>query len=264
MQSPLTAERRPARRVAALYDVHGNAPALEAVLDEVTALGVDLIVVGGDVLPGPLPSECLAALARQTASVFFIAGNGERDVIAADGGEVLASLPEAAREVVRWTAGAVSREELSAIASWPDTVQLSIGGIGAVLFCHATPRSDRELFTVRTPDDRILAAFQGVDARVVVCGHTHVQFDRTVGDTRVVNAGSVGMPFGEPGAYWLLLGPGIELRRTDYDLDAAARRIASCDYPAAGAFARDSVLQPPSADAMVAMFENAVSRAGGT
>jgi predicted phosphodiesterase len=254
--------RRPVRRVAALYDVHGNAPALDAVLNEVTALGVDLIVVGGDMLPGPLPRESLAALAGRATPTLFICGNGERDVIAAHGGAELGSLPAAARGVVRWTAGAVSPEELAAIAAWPDTVQLSIEGVGAVLFCHATPRSDRELFTERTPQDRILPAFEGVDARVVVCGHTHVQFDRTIGETRVVNAGSVGMPFGEPGAYWLLLGPDVELRRTDYDLDAAARRISVCEYPAAEAFARDNVLHPPSAEAMVAMFEEAVSRAG--
>ncbi len=81
---------------------------------------------------------------------------------------------------------------------------------------------------------------------MVVCGHTHMQFDRTVGDTRVVNAGSVGMPFGERRAYWLLLGPALELRRTNYDLSAAARRIEASDYPGASDFAAQNVMTPPA------------------
>lgn len=251
------------QRVAALYDVHGNVPALEAVLERVADLDVDLIVVGGDVLPGPQPKEALAALAALTTPTLFIGGNGERDVVAAHRGADLASLPEQARAVVRWTADALSEDELRAIASWPDVVEVAIEGVGDVLFCHATPRSDRELFTERTAVERLLPAFEDVDAQVVVCGHTHVQFDRQVGPARVVNAGSVGMPFGEPGAYWLLLGPDVEFRRTGYDFDAAARRIAECSYPAAGGFARDNVLRPPSAEAMVAAFEEAASRTSG-
>ena len=119
-------------------------------------------------------------------------------------------------------------------------------GLGDVLFCHATPRNDTEIFTRLTPEERLLPVFQDVEASLVVCGHTHMQFDRRVGRLRVVNAGSVGMPFQAPGAYWLLLGPDIELRRTPYDLEDAARRIRATAYPQAEDFAANNVLTTPS------------------
>ena len=115
-----------------------------------------------------------------------------------------------------------------------------------MLFCHATPRNDSEIFTRLTSEDRLLPVFDGLNVPVVVCGHTHMQFDRTIGTTRVVNAGSVGMPFEEPGAYWVLLGPDVQLRRTPYDLTKAAERIRDTTYPQAEDFAARNVLQPPS------------------
>ena len=126
-----------------------------------------------------------------------------------------------------------------------------------MLFCHATPRNDTELFTRLTPEDRLLPVFAGIGAALVVCGHTHMQFDRTVGTLRVVNAGSVGMPFGEPGADWLLLGPGVELRHTPYDLRRAAERIRGTDYPQAEEFASRDVLRPRSEAEMLELFGKA-------
>src|SRR5207249_11125578 len=117
--------------------------------------------------------------------------------------------------------------------------------------CHATPRNDTDIFTRLTAEDRLLPLFEALDVPVVVCGHTHMQFDRTIGKTRVVNAGSVGMPFQEPGAYWLLLGPDVQLRRTSYDLDRAAERIRATDYPDAENYAANNVLKPPSEGAML-------------
>ena len=92
---------------------------------------------------------------------------------------------------------------------------------------------------------------------MVVCGRTHMQFDRTIGRTRVVNAGSVGMPFGKPGAYWLLLGPDVELRHTRYDLAKAAKRIRATSYPQAQEFADHNVLQPPSEKEMLGALSKA-------
>ena len=115
-----------------------------------------------------------------------------------------------------------------------------------MLFCHATPRSDTEVFTRLTSEDRLLPVFEGLNVPVIVCGHTHMQFDRTIGRIRVLNAGSVGMPFGEPGAYWLLLGPNVQLRHTRYDLAKAAERIRDTKYPHAQDFAARNVLQPPT------------------
>jgi len=89
---------------------------------------------------------------------------------------------------------------------------------------------------------------------VVVCGHTHMRFDRTIGRVRVLNAGSVGMPYGEPGAYWLLLGPTVQFRHTHYDLTKAAERIRDTNYPQAHDFAAHNVLQPPSEGEMLEVF----------
>jgi diadenosine tetraphosphatase ApaH/serine/threonine PP2A family protein phosphatase len=123
-----------------------------------------------------------------------------------------------------------------------------------VLFCHATPRSDDEIFTRLTAENRLVPIFEGLDVPLDVCGHTHMQFDRAVGVTRVVNAGSVGMPFGEVGAYWLLLDPDVVLRHTPYDLSHAAARIRSTSYPRADEFAQRNVLQPPSEDEILALY----------
>src|SRR6187549_3834664 len=193
-------------RIAALYDIHGNLPALEAVLEDIRHAEVDQVVVGGDVFPGPMPRETLACLLSLDVPVQFIQGNGDRVVRAQMAGTESSEVPEQFRETVRWNAQQLQPENEQVLASWPLTLRVPIGGLGEVLFCHATPRNDTEIFTRLTPEDRLLPIFEGLGAALVVCGHTHMQFDRTVGSVRVVNAGSVGMPFQEPGAYWLLLG----------------------------------------------------------
>ena len=143
------------------------------------------------------------------------------------------------------------------LVGWPKTVQLDIDGLGQVLFCHSTPRSETEVFTQLTAEERLLPLFEPLQVAVVVCGHTHMQFDRMIGRTRVVNAGSVGMPFGEPGAYWLLLGPDVQLRHTPYDLANAAESIRVSSYPHAQDFAAHNVLQPPSEKQMLEAFSKA-------
>jgi putative phosphoesterase len=243
-------------RVAALYDIHGNLPALEAVLEDARSAAVEMIVVGGDVLPGPMPRETLDVLQSIDLPIRFIYGNGEREVLSRLAG-VETGLPEQFREVIRWNGEQLSKEQQELIKDWPAKLQVDVPGLGDLLFCHATPRNDTEIFTVLTAEERLVPVFESVSAAVVVCGHTHMQFDRTVGPIRVVNAGSVGMPFGKPGACWLLLGPDIELRRTDYDLDAAAARIRATQYPQAEDFAAHNVLQPPPEEQMLAAFAQA-------
>jgi predicted phosphodiesterase len=258
-------------RVAALYDIHGNLPALEAVLQEVDHADVDRVVVGGDVVPGPMPREVLERLLGLDRPVHFISGNGELSILAqmaaADEGSVTywgttsgAPPPEPVREVYRWTAQELRQDYAPVLASWPRTLQLEIRGLGTVLFCHSTPRSETEVFTRLTAEDHLRPVFDGVQATVVVCGHTHMQFDRMVGATRVVNAGSVGMPFGEPGAFWALLGPEVQLRQTPYDLAGAAERIRATPYPQAHEFAARSVLHPPSEADMLEAFARAELR----
>ena len=246
-------------RVAAIYDIHSNLPALEAVLRDIRQAKVDRVLVGGDVLPGPMPRETLAGLLNLEMPVQFIQGNGDRAVREEMAGTESA-LPLQAQEVVRWTARQLDPEHERLLASWPQTLRMDIRGIGEVLFCHATPRNDTDVFTRLTREDRLLPVFGKLDVPLVVCGHTHMQFDRTIGSTRVVNAGSVGMPYGDPGADWLVLGPNVELRHTAYDLTAAAERIRATNYPQAEDFAANNVLQVPSEAEALEAFAKAELR----
>jgi putative phosphoesterase len=242
-------------RVAALYDIHGNLPALDAVLADVRAAQVDLIVIGGDVMFGPMPRECLQRLLDLDTPARFISGNCDREMLAARRGVESASVPEVYRALFRWAGEQIAEFEQT-IASWPATISIDVDGIGAVLFCHATPRNDVDIFTRLTPEDRLLPIFAGIEAPVVVCGHTHMQFDRHVGRTRVVNAGSVGMSFQGPGAFWLLLGiDGVQLRRTSYDLAEAAMRVRETPYPSAEEFAMRNILDPPTEASMLDIFQ---------
>jgi len=252
-------------RVAALYDIHGNLPALEAVLQEIRQANVDQIVVGGDVVPGPMPRETPKRLLDLDFPTQFIHGNGELAILAQMAGARTGSVtywgttsgarpPESIVEIYRWTAAELQAEFEPVLARWSKTLQLEIDGLGQVLFCHSTPRSETEVFTQLTAEDRLLPLFEPVQVSMVVCGHTHMRFDRMIGRTRVVNAGSVGMPFGEPGAYWLLLGPDVQLRQTLYDFTEAAERIRQTHYPEAQEFAAHNVLLPPSEEKMLAAF----------
>jgi predicted phosphodiesterase len=241
-------------RVAAIYDLHANLPALEPVLQEIQQAAVDQIVVGGDVVPGPMPRETLQCLLDLGIPVQFIQGNGEVAVLEQMAGREPAAVPEPYRPIIRWTAQQLYPEDERLLAGWPKTLRVKIPGLGEVLFCHATPRNENECFTRLTPDDRLLPVFEGLDVPVVICGHTHMQFDRRIGRIRVVNAGSVGMPFGESGSDWLLLGRDIQLQHTPYDFTKAAERIRETNYPQAQDFAERYVLRPPSQDEILKVF----------
>jgi len=248
-------------RVAAIYDIHANLRALDAVLAEIRAATVDHIVVGGDVVPGPMPRETLARLLDLEVPVSFIQGNGEAAVFQERVGIYQEPLPAHARAVVRWTGYAITGAEASVMASWPMLLTLAIDGIGDVLFCHGTPRHHNEIFLATTSEESLRPLFDPLHVPLVVCGHSHMAFDRYVGPTRVVNAGSVGLPFGAPGADWLLLGPDVQLRHTTYDLAAAAAEVRSSSYPDAEGFGKQ-ILEPPSRESIVAAFAKAELRYG--
>src|SRR5215208_1929967 len=217
-------------RVAALYDIHGNLPALEAAMAAVEAAGADTIVVGGDVVLGPMPRETLERLLALGPRARFIRGNCDRLVVDAfDGRPLPPRLPPAVREPIAWTAAQLDRTHRDALAGFPETLALGVDGLGEVLFCHATPRSDEEIYTVRTPADGV----------------------------RLLNAGSVGMPYGRPGAYWLLLGPDAQPARTDYDLERAADLVRHTSYPQAAEFAERQLLRPQSEEEILRLFEPA-------
>jgi putative phosphoesterase len=192
--------------VAALYDIHGNLPALEAVLEEVPTEAT--IVVGGDVALGGFPSETLELLRSCGERVLWVRGNCDRELTRGEAGFV-------SEEALEWVRSRLSDEQIAFLHGLPSQIELDIAGVGRVLFCHASPRNDVDIFTGTTPEEHVAPLFAGVAADLVVVGHNHVQFERTVKGIRVINAGSVGLPYeDEPGAYWALIGPRIEHRRT--------------------------------------------------
>jgi putative phosphoesterase len=245
-------------KIAALYDIHGNLPALNALLEELKEVQPDLIVVGGDIVSGPMPGQTLERLLLLGDQVRSIRGNGDREaVMAFDGQPVSPHMPEEVREVTHWVAGQLTRSQRDLLAALPEQLVLQVEGLGSVLFCHATVRNDEEIFTPITPAERLNAIFSRVEQEIVVCGHTHMQFERWVGNLRILNAGSVGMPYADrPGAYWLLLSPeGYEFRWTGYDADAAAQEIRVSGYPHAQEFAEENVLKVPPAAEATNIFE---------
>lgn len=250
----LVATPRRAARVAAIYDVHGNLPALAAVLDAVRAEGVDLVVVGGDVVPGPWPGESLARLLAVDPPAVFLHGNGDRVVHAAHAGGDVTEVPASFRDGIHWTAACLDASHHGTIAAWPPSVVVDVDGLGPTLFCHASPRNDVDIVTRLTPPEVLVPWLTGVVAGTVVCGHTHMPFDRRVGRWRVVNPGSVGMPFSGPaGAYWALIGADVRLVHTPYDTAATAAAIRATTYPQRELAAR-YVADPPDEAASLAMF----------
>ncbi len=208
-------------RVAALYDIHGNLPALEAVLEEVD---VDLVLVGGDVVGGPFSGETVERLQALGDGARWLRGNAERELVEMPPPRE-AGPPPGELERIR---KALTEEQVEFLYGLPEQVELDVEGVGHVLFCHATPRNDLEMVTPLTPEERLARILDGVAADVVVAGHTHMQDDRRVGGIRWVNAGSVGTPYEDAaGAYWALLGPDVELRCSRYD----AATLGGYEYP---------------------------------
>ena len=229
-------------RVAALYDVHGNLPALEAVLVDPRIAEADLIVSGGDLVAGPMPSACLDLLAGYGSRVRFVRGNADRNVL--EHGEMHGGA---------WCAAELGPERLAVVAEWPLTIELDVAG-GAT-FCHATPRFDDDLVTMLTPDDQLAAVLEIAPTHLVVAGHTHMQVDRVAGGHRFVVAGSVGRPYeGRQGAFWALLGEDVELLRTDYDIESAAAAVRATDFPDAEEHV-ESLLAPRLPSEVSAYFE---------
>jgi predicted phosphodiesterase len=228
-------------RVAALYDVHGNAPALEAVLGEVDGEGIDKIVFGGDIVAGPLPNETLDIV--RSLDAVCIRGNAERLDSPAPSAEM--------EEDRQWLKEQLGEERVE----WLGTLPFS-AVVDDVLYVHATPQDDMSVITELTSDERLADLLSGVDQRLVVGGHTHMQLDRVIGATRFVNAGSVGRPYeGKPGAYWAIVeGDTVELRRTDYDFERAAELIRASGHPHAAELADENVLIVPTRQDALAVF----------
>ena len=238
-------------RVAALYDVHGNLPALEAVLSDRRCAEADTIVCGGDLVVGPYPAECLDLLETNGERVRFLTGNCDREAIdMAEGGEL--------GDAARWSNERLGPDRASRVSRWPLTVELEVPDTGRALFCHATPASDLPILTRITPEDVVARELDGVAADVVVCGHTHVQYDRRVGPVRLVNAGSVGMPYeGSPDARCAILEDGnVELVATAYDAEAAFERLERAGFPLFERWLVEPLRGEISAEEATAAFES--------
>jgi putative phosphoesterase len=234
---------RPLDAVAALYDVHGNLPALEAVLAET---GDSLLVFGGDMAAGPMPAETLDRI-MELDHALWIRGNADRELLSDP-------LPSGGL-IDEWVGAQLEDRHREFIAGLPEQVEVEVEGLGQVLFCHGSPRSDEEMILKTTPDEWLREMLEGVEPDVVVCGHTHMQFDRRVDAWRVVNAGSVGLAYGAPGAHWLLLGPDVAHHRTPYDNESFADRVETLDWSIAKRFADENLRNVPSEEEALEFFE---------
>ncbi len=244
-------------RIAALYDIHGNLPALDAVLAEGEMLDVDAIVVGGDVVPGPMPVETVDRVRALGERTRFVMGNADREVVEmCDAGTRIEEVAEDWMRMSAWGAGLLDRARRDFLAAFEPTVRLEAGDLGPALFCHGSPRADTEIITALTPPERLAPMLAGVEEPIVVCGHTHNQFVLEHDGRRVVNAGSVGMPYqGAAAAFWLLLGPDVDLRRTDYDVEAALDAMRATGAPGIDEQVHESLVDPMDAEAVARMFE---------
>ena len=244
-------------KIAAIYDIHGNLPALEAVIKVIKEIDPDHIVVGGDVVTGPMPVECLEALKELNESyqMSYIHGNAESEVLRAVAGEEPRGFTENNDAIAQWVASKLSAEQLEEIKSWSLTCTIENAHGDEILFCHATPQNDIDVFTSNSSDEKVERFFEGVTNPMVVCGHTHMQIERELENTRLINAGSVGMSFTSPGAYWLLIADGeVSFNHTMYNLEDAAARLSKTDFPNVEAFVANNVLSTKSEDDAIAML----------
>ncbi len=231
-------------KIAVASDIHGNVLALEAVLADLERQGgADRIIVTGDMVAyGPAPNEVFAIL-RKLPHAHFLRGNTDRYLLEKNypstGGD---EWKDKLLLSFRWTAEHMDAEVLHFL----DTLPLSLSireGNWRLLAVHASPRSDEEGLTASTGDDDLDS--MGIDPAIVdvlVCGHTHVPLDRTFKGVRVVNVGSVGLPFdGIPRACYALISvtPGevtsteIALRRVAYDVEKVVEQFYAANHPAA-------------------------------
>jgi predicted phosphodiesterase len=243
-------------RIAVLADIHGNSPALRAVLSALDREPVDTIVVGGDVVGGPLVRETLELLVARPEPLRWIAGNCERETLAAYDGAPVSDDPPG--RAAAWSARALDERWRAELGTWP--ISLALDG---VCFCHGSPRRDDEILTRATPPDAIAEAITGTSERLVVGGHTHQQMVRELPGSRTyANAGSVGMPYeGRPGAFWMLVEDGIPVpRETSYDLDAALAELRRSRFPDLDDQLAESLVHPADPDWVAAYFEHGAGR----
>lgn len=230
-----------ASRVAVLGDVHGNAVALAAVLEELRGEEVDLAVWTGDLSWGAEPTATLELVRSLEIPSLYVRGNAERALQ-----ELADGTHEEPTERERWMLDSHSSDDVAFTRTFAHSQTVEIHGLGGTFFTHGSPRSDEELLTAGTPDERITASTSEISEIVLVTGHTHSQYDREAAGVRALNPGSIGMPYEEQtGAYWAVLGPDVELRRTEYDVEEAVARLRASGIPGPEPLA-ETLLSPPT------------------
>lgn len=221
-------------RIALISDVHANVPALEAVFDDIHRRGADQVVCLGDIVDlGPEPGRVIQILKERGVPCLV----GNHDPFSGD--------PIPPVEVYHWSRAQLTEAELLWLRSLPPN--LSFEDHGRRLLCvHGSPRSFDEQILAETTDADLRQMMGPIDCDVLAAGHTHVQLDRSLDGCRIINPGSVGMPFREPllGAGppiiepWaeygvVTLGPDVHFEpyRVAYDTDEYFRRIRSSSMP---------------------------------
>lgn len=241
--------------VAVLSDVHGVLASLDAVLAEPDVVAADLVVVTGDHVWGPQPTEVLDRLTALGERAVLVRGNADREILQMSHGIDVGLADD---PVSVWGAQELRPRHQALLQDMPEQVTLELAGFGPVRFCHATPRDDEEVVLVDSRIDRwrdVLAPLPP-EVTTVVCGHTHMPFVRLVLGRTVVNAGSVGLPYGRSGAHWVLLRRGgIELRRTLVpEQDLFDGTCARSSMPGVADWLEEMVREPAGDAEVMALF----------
>ncbi len=226
------------RRVAFISDLHANLVALDAVLADIDALGVEEIVCLGDIVDlGAQPAELLERLHER--GIRCIRGNH-------DSLDEHPPLPKLL-EIEEWTRARLSAEQLRELEELPTRLELDLDGV-RVLCVHGTPQNDTDQILDTTPRETLEEWFEGGEFDVLVGGHTHVQLVRRLDARVIVNVGSASMPFARPfvegggppkmlpwAEYGLIGGYGgrasVELRQVAFDLPAYAQSVLAAGFP---------------------------------
>lgn len=230
-------------KIAALYDIHGNYHALKAVLEEIEQENVDTVVIGGDLAWGPQPKETLDLLMKYKNEFLFVQGNADREVVGQHGKEEGCS--EFVAILNEWCFNQLTYEQTEFMGNLPFSQKLNLGTLGNALFVHGSPNSDEEAIRFNTPEDEVYKMINGVEESIIICGHTHIQFDRSIRNKRVVNAGSVGLQSKADGACWLLIDETPILKVTKYDKKKATFDISNGECPYKEDFI-DHIVNPPN------------------
>lgn len=243
-------------KIVVLYDIHGNFPALESVMNEIQD-DVDHLVIGGDVILGPMSNECLDLLKESTVPLNCIKGNCETAVLNYLDDQPLPALQPQVMEEIKWTAHHISTDHLRWTRSWPENFIYTHPTAGKISFYHSAPGDENAIFTEETKEDILDMLFQNDHSNIIICGHTHIPFDKKLKNKRIVNAGSVGMSFNGPGAQYLTINSGINFICTNYNTHRASEFFRQTTYPNVSNFINNFILNQPKKEAMLTIYKSA-------